>query len=344
MKTRIWLTGFEPFGSHAENPSQALVEQLLETNHVQELVTTPPYRLESEQVEVQFNGLILSVDEEGSRRSLQEIGDFDAVIHVGLNENAEKIRLEMCAINESDFRIPDNQGRMIQESFVDDSGLALLHTTIHRPSIVAAFQDNDLVEISEDCGRFVCNETYYRTLHQIQSNGLQRRGRPIPAIFVHIPPFDFVPLDRQLEVLLELSARISQKPVVQVVGGVLVNDCGEILACKRSANQVMGGHWEFPGGKVEAGETTSMALERELFEELGIQAQVGPLIDKIVHDYPSMIVSIEFFQCSSDAKVYSQNAHDDFRWVDEESAANLNWLPADVDFVQGLIKRGFSSI
>ena len=344
MKTRIWLTGFEPFGSHAENPSQVLVELLLETNHVQELVTTPPYRLESEQVEVQFNGRILSVDEEGSRRSLQEIGDFDAVIHVGLNENAEKIRLEMCAINESDFRIPDNQGRIIKESFVDDSGLALLHTTIHRPSIVAAFQDNDLVEISEDCGRFVCNETYYRTLHQIQSKDLQRRGRPIPAIFVHIPPFDFVPLDRQLEVLLELSARISQKPVVQVVGGVLVNDRGEILACKRSANQVMGGHWEFPGGKVEAGETTSIALERELFEELGIQAQVGPLIDKVVHDYPSMIVSIEFFQCNSDAKVYSQNAHDDFRWVDEGSAANLNWLPADVDFVQRLIKRGFSSI
>ena len=321
-----------------------MVEQLLETNHVQELVTKPPYHLESEQVEVQFNGRILSVDEEGSRRSLQEIGDFDAVIHVGLNENAEKIRLEMCAINECDFRIPDNQGRMIQESFVDDSGLALLHTTIHRPSIVATFQDNDLVEISEDCGRFVCNETYYRTLHHIQSNDLQRRGRPIPAIFVHIPPFDFIPLDSQLEILLELSARISQKPVVQVVGGVLVNDRGEILACKRSANQVMGGHWEFPGGKVEAGETTCLALERELFEELGIQAQVGPLIDKIVHDYPSMIVSIEFFQCSSYAKVYSQNAHDDFRWVDEESAANLNWLPADVDFVQGLIKRGFSSI
>ena len=62
---RIWLTGFEPFGSHAENPSQALVEQLLETNHVQELVTTPPYHLESDQVEVQFNGQILSVDEEG---------------------------------------------------------------------------------------------------------------------------------------------------------------------------------------------------------------------------------------------------------------------------------------
>lgn len=344
MKTQIWLTGFEPFGSHEENPSQVLVEQLLETKHVQEIVSTPPYGLESEQVEVQFNGRILSVDEEGSRHSLQEIGDFDAVIHVGLNENAEKIRLEMCAINECDFRIPDNQGRMIQESFVDDSGLALLHTTIHRPSIVAAFQGNDLVEISEDCGRFVCNETYYRTLHHIQSNDLQSRGRPIPAIFVHIPKFDFVNLNRQLEVILELSARISQKPVVQVVGGVLVNEHGEILACKRAANQVMGGHWEFPGGKIEAGETANMALERELFEELGIQAQVGSLIDKIVHDYPSMIVRIEFFQCSSDAKVYSQNAHDDFQWVNENTAANLNWLPADVEFVQGLIERGFSSI
>ena len=76
---------------------------------------------------------------------------------------------------------------MIQESFVDDSGLALLHTTIHRPSIVAAFQDNDLVEISEDCGRFVATKPVIELCTHIQSNDLQRRGRPIPAILSTSP-------------------------------------------------------------------------------------------------------------------------------------------------------------
>ena len=141
MKTRIWITGFEAFGSHQENPSQILVENLLDTHHEQHLSTSPPYGLESNVMQMEFRGQILTVDEGGSRSSLQQIADFDAVIHVGLNENTEKIRLEMCAINESDFRIPDNQGRMIQETLVEDSGLALLHTTAHRPSIAVAFEN-----------------------------------------------------------------------------------------------------------------------------------------------------------------------------------------------------------
>ncbi len=344
MQARIWLTGFEPFGSHQENPSQILVEKLLGTQHQKQLVSVPPYGLEFDLVELDFKGQILTVDEFGSRYSLQKFRDFDAIIHVGLSEKAEKIRLEMCAINESNFRVPDNKGRMIQQTLVEKSGFALLHTTTHRPSIVTAFEDNEIVELSEDCGGFVCNETYYRTLHEIQSKGLQRRGRSLPAIFVHIPDFNSVPLDRQLEVILELSARICQKPVVQVVGGVFVNDMNEILACRRAADQAMGGHWEFPGGKIDVGESSTEALERELFEELGIQAQVGELIDKIVHDYPSMIVCIEFYKCITDAKVYSQNVHDDFQWVGEESASRLDWLPADIDFVKQMIERGFSSI
>ena len=145
--------------------------------------------------------------------------------------------------------------------------------------------------------------------------------------------------DAQFQQFLYTS-RIS----VQVVGGVLVNEKAEILACKRGANQVMGGHWEFPGGKIDSGETTTAALERELLEELGIEAQVGSFIDKVVHDYSSMIVNIEFYKCVSDAKVFSQVVHDDFQWVDEKSASSLNWLPADIDFVQQLIMRGFSSI
>ena len=68
------------------------------------------------------------------------------------------------------------------------------------------------------------------------------------------------------------------------------------------------------------------------------------LVTNRLDDYPSMIVCIEFYKCITDAKVYSQNVHDDFQWVGEESASRLDWLPADIDFVKQMIERGFSSI
>ena len=344
MKARIWLTGFEPFGHHTENPSKILVERILDSTQFRQLQEVLPYGLESETIELAFSGEILSVDEEGSRFSTEHFEDFDAVIHVGLNEKAEKVRLEMCAINESDFRIPDNSGRQLAETFVDESGLALLHSTAHRPSIEHAFTDNDAVEISEDCGRFVCNETYYRTLHSIENRGLQSRGRALPAIFVHIPPFEFVSEEKQLDILYELSARIVQKPIVQVVGGVLINPDHQILACRRAPDQVMAGYWEFPGGKVDAGETNFQALKRELNEELGLHVDSASHVDTIVHDYGSMIVNIAFFSCQIAPSEMTPIVHDEFLWVSEDEAASLNWLPADVEFVNRLIDTGFSSI
>ena len=139
MKARIWITGFEPFGEHIENPSKILVQNLLGTTQIHPLKHNPPFGLESESIELTYTGEILSVDESGSRRSIDKFTDVDAVVHVGLNESAEKIRFEMCAINELNFRIPDNSGRQITEELVDKSGFSLLHTTVHRPSIVHAF-------------------------------------------------------------------------------------------------------------------------------------------------------------------------------------------------------------
>ena len=211
MKARIWLTGFKPFGEHAANPSQQLVEPILNTTRTHRLQPASIHALESDSVEMTFLGMVLPVDEAGSRLSLKHLETVDAVVHVGLHENTEKVRFEMCAINVLDFRIPDNSERQISGDFIDESGDALLHTTINSPSISNAFSENDAVIISEDCGRFVCNETYYRTLHSIKERNLQSRGRALPAIFVHIPTFDHVSEEVQLEILCELCARIVQK-------------------------------------------------------------------------------------------------------------------------------------
>ena len=344
MKARIWLTGFEPFGEHVENPSKILVERILGTSQTHEIKEILPYGLESESVELSFSGRILTVDEAGSSSSLNDLSDVDAVIHVGLNENAEKIRFEMCAINELNFRIADNSGRETKEDFIDENGLPLLHTTVHRPSISHVFSNNEFIEISEDCGRFVCNETYYRTLNFIEKNGLQSRGRALPALFVHIPPFESIPENQQLELLSELCARVVQKPVVQVVGGVLINSNQQILACKRASSQVMSGHWEFPGGKVEADESPSDALKRELNEELGLIVEVGNMIETVVHDYGSMIVEISFFTCQIDDQKLTPTVHDECRWVTESESNSLNWLPADIEFVERLAEKGFEGL
>ncbi len=344
MQGRIWLTGFEPFGQHEDNPSQILVEQLLGTTQIEQLDEISPYGFESNSVELIYSGKILTVDEDGSRASLSHLENIDAVVHVGLNEKAEKMRLEMCAINGLDFRIPDNSGREISGDFVDELGLPLLHTTAHRPSIESWFSGNNVVEISEDCGQFVCNETYYRTLFSIERNGLQSRGRALPAIFVHIPPFDFVSESQQLEILGKLCAQLVQKPIVQVVGGVIVNSNHQILACKRASDQVMAGYWEFPGGKVDANETQLSALIRELDEELGLNIEIATLIDTIEHDYGSMIVQITFFSSSFIDQELTPSVHDEYRWVSASEAKLLDWLPADIGFVEHIIALGFENL
>ncbi|MDE0574109.1 MAG: hypothetical protein OSB32_00800 [Candidatus Poseidoniales archaeon] len=208
MKAQIWLTGFEPFGHHAENPSQQLVERLLNTTRTHHFVEATVHALGSVSVEMTFSGMILSVDEAGSRQSVEHLTDIDAVVHVGLHENTEKVQLEMSASNENHFRIADNSGRQISRASIIESGDSQLHTTVARDIIESAFSSNDDVIISDDCGRFVCNETYYRTLHSINAQEFQSRGRELPAIFVHIPSFNHVSAEVQLEILCELCAHI----------------------------------------------------------------------------------------------------------------------------------------
>ena len=206
MNARIWLTGFEPFGEHTTNPSQELVEQYLNSTCIHS-----PRGVESGPVEMTFLGRILSVDEAGSCLSLSHLDGVDAIIHVGLNERAEKVRLEMCASNLCDFRIPDNSGRQLQDVLISSSGPNLLQTTTPRAALTAALLGNQFVETSEDCGHFVCNETYYRTLHAIRQQSLDSEKKAPPAIFVHIPSFEYVSMEDQSEFLIELCAQIVQR-------------------------------------------------------------------------------------------------------------------------------------
>ena len=106
----------------------------------------------------------------------------------------------------------------------------------------------------------------------------------------------------------------------------------------------MAGYWEFPGGKVDSGETQLEALVRELDEELGINIEMASPIDTIVHDYGSMIVHITFFSGSFTGQELNPSVHDECRWVSASEAKLLNWLPADIEFVEHITALGFENL
>jgi 8-oxo-dGTP diphosphatase len=84
--------------------------------------------------------------------------------------------------------------------------------------------------------------------------------------------------------------------VIEVAAGVVVRG-GRMLLTQRRPSDHLGGLWEFPGGKREAGESFEDCLRRELREELGIRVTVGPLLESITHGYPEKTVHLRFFQC-----------------------------------------------
>lgn len=85
-----------------------------------------------------------------------------------------------------------------------------------------------------------------------------------------------------------------ERPPVEVAVGVLIDAAGRFLITSRPAGKVYAGHWEFPGGKIEAGETVAQALRRELHEELGITIDAAQPWRTTLHDYPHALVRLHF--------------------------------------------------
>ena len=90
------------------------------------------------------------------------------------------------------------------------------------------------------------------------------------------------------------------------------------------------GFWEFPGGKMEEGETPQEALKREIMEELGIEIKVGELITKIEYDYPTFHLSMDCFFVEIISGDLILKEHEDAKWLTKEELDSVNWLPADI--------------
>jgi mutator protein MutT len=88
-----------------------------------------------------------------------------------------------------------------------------------------------------------------------------------------------------------------KRPIVIVAACALLDSEGAVLIAKRPAGRPLAGLWEFPGGKLEPGETFETCLVRELWEELGVEVEVKGVIQEITHDYPGKTVHLRFFRC-----------------------------------------------
>lgn len=98
------------------------------------------------------------------------------------------------------------------------------------------------------------------------------------------------------------------------------------------------GQWEFPGGKIEPGETSKEALVREIREELNVEIMVGDLIDKIEYDYPNFHLSMECFWCVVvNGEIVLKEA-EAARWLSKEDLYSVRWLPADITLIEKINK------
>ncbi|MBA1835518.1 (deoxy)nucleoside triphosphate pyrophosphohydrolase [Corynebacterium wankanglinii] len=125
---------------------------------------------------------------------------------------------------------------------------------------------------------------------------------------------------------------------IEVVGAVLVED-GRVFAAKRGPGKSMAGYWEFPGGKIEPGETPQAALARELREELGIDVIVGPFLVSATHDLGTSVIELSTYMCQISSGNLTLTEHIQSRWITRSELNMLDWAPADLPTVELLKER-----
>lgn len=121
---------------------------------------------------------------------------------------------------------------------------------------------------------------------------------------------------------------------IKVVAAIIQNE-NKILATKRGYGEFIN-MWEFPGGKIESGETKEQALVREIKEELNIEINVDKFAIDIEYQYPNFYLFMSCFMCSIKEGSIELLEHNDGKWITKEELNTLNWLPADIDAVNYL--------
>lgn len=128
------------------------------------------------------------------------------------------------------------------------------------------------------------------------------------------------------------------KKKVKVVAAIIENDTNEILCALRSPDMSLPNMWEFPGGKVEKGESLKDAIEREIIEELDCKIKALEIFHDNTHEYENTIVNLICMKCELVEGIPASNEHSELIWFRRENLKSLIWAPADIPAVDKLIE------
>ena len=122
--------------------------------------------------------------------------------------------------------------------------------------------------------------------------------------------------------------------IIKVVAAIIVQN-HKVFATQRGYGDFKDG-WEFPGGKIEAGETPEQALAREIREELNTEIEVGERLCTVEHDYPAFHLSMQCFLCRVISGDFVLREHEAARWLNPGELHSVQWLPADEEIIEEL--------
>ena len=130
------------------------------------------------------------------------------------------------------------------------------------------------------------------------------------------------------------SITMNERKHIEVVAAIIVRD-GRIFATQRGYGEWKD-WWEFPGGKIEPGESTEDALKREIREELATEIEVDELLTTVEYDYPKFHLMMHCYLCTIISGDLSLLEHEDARWLAIDELDSVKWLPADKDVIEKL--------
>ena len=128
--------------------------------------------------------------------------------------------------------------------------------------------------------------------------------------------------------------------VIEVVAAIIHDEEGRIFATQRGYGPMKDG-WEFPGGKMESGETPEEALKREIWEELETRIEVEQLFETIDYDYPDFHLTMHCYICKVESGELTLKEHEAARWLTKEQLSSIDWLPTDRSIISRLTESEY---
>ena len=130
------------------------------------------------------------------------------------------------------------------------------------------------------------------------------------------------------------------KKRIEVVAGIIEYE-GKILCMQRDQGKFdyVSFKWEFPGGKIEVGETNEQAFNRELQEEMELAVDIIEHFSDVEYEYPDFIVKMYCYKCNAHTSKFKLNVHKDYKWLDKKDLLSIDWAPADLPIVKKLLEE-----